>query len=185
MGFFLPPLSDFFTNSLIKTQGWVNRLNYLCNMDNFQKYSRLMLLIIGSFIGFIVFVAMLIFVFRLFSITVFHIPGFDLFFQYVIICIPYLFFFTAYYYLYKKINSSKNKASRVIARALLLAGCATCVFTLVLSTALFLHVKNDSLKIFEDNGHYALIVQIIIIFITAATLASGDEKEKDWMQRGR
>lgn len=158
-------------------------MNYLCNMDNFQKYSRLTLLIVGSFISFIVFIALLIFVFRLFSITVFHIPGFDLFFQYVIICIPYLLFFAAYYYLFRKIKLSKSKAARVIARALLLAGCATCVFTLVLSTAIFLHVKNDALKIFEDNGHYALIVQIVLIFITAATLASGDEKEKDWMQR--
>ena len=152
-------------------------------MDNFQKYSRLMLLIIGSFIGFILLIALIFFLFRLFSITVFYIPGFDLFFQYVIICIPYLLFFAAYYYLNKKIKSSKSKASRVIARALLLAGCATCVFTLVLSTAIFLHVKNDALKVFEDNGHYALIVQIVLIFITAATLASGDEKEKDWMER--
>jgi hypothetical protein len=152
-------------------------------MDNFQKYSRLMLLIAGSFVGFIVFVALLIFVFRLFSITVFHIPGFDLFFQYVILSIPYLLFFAAYYYLYKKIKLSTSKASRVIAKVLLLVGCATGVFTWFLSTALFLHVKNDALRAFEDNGHYALIVQVIIIFITAATLASGDEKEKDWMER--
>ena len=180
---FFATLASFFINSFIKTEGWVIRLNYLCSMDNFQKYSRLMLLIVGSFVSLIVFIALLIFVFRLFSITVFHIPGFDLFFQYVIICIPYLLFFAAYYYLFRKIKLSKSKASRVIARALLSAGCATCVFTLVLSTALFLHVKNDAMKVYEDNGHYALIIQIVLIFLTSATLASGDEKEKDWMQR--
>jgi hypothetical protein len=46
-----------------------------------------------------------------------------------------------------------------------------------------LHVKSDALRVFEDNGNYALIAQIIVIFLTAATLASGDEKEKDWKER--
>ena len=152
-------------------------------MDNFQKYSRLMLLIIGSFIGFILLIALIFFLFRLFSITVFYIPGFDLFFQYVITAIPYLLFLAAYYYLYNKIKLCKSKASRIIARILLTTGCATGLVTLFLSTAIFLHVKSDALRVFEDNGHYALIAQIIVIFLTSATLASGDEKEKDWKER--
>jgi len=152
-------------------------------MDNFQKYSRLMLLIAGGFFGFIIFVALLIFVLRLFSITLFHIPGFDLFFQYVIIIIPYLLFFAAYYYLYKKITLSKSKASRIIATILIVLGCSICLFTLTLSTAIFLHVKNDWLRAFEDNGQYALIIQLVIIFVTSGALASGDAKEKDWRER--
>ena len=142
-----------------------------------------MVLIAGGFFGFIIFVALLLFVLRLFSITMFNIPGFDLFFQYVIIIIPYLLFFAAYYYLYKKISFSKSKSSRVIARLFIAAGCSICLFTLALSTAIFLHVKNDVLKTFEDNGHYALIIQLVIIFVTAGVLASGDAKEKDWKER--
>ncbi len=153
-------------------------------MDNFQKYSRLMVLIVGSFLGFILFIGLLIFILRLFSITVFHIPGFDLFFQYVIITIPYILFFAAYYYLYHKIRLSKSKVSRVIALLLIVTGCLICLFTLSLSTAVFLRVKNDWLKLYENNGHYALIIQIVVIFLTAGVLASGDEKEKDWMERG-
>lgn len=152
-------------------------------MDNFQKYSRLMLLIAGGFFGFIILIALFFFILRLLSITMFHIPGFDLFFQYVIIIIPYLLFFAAYYYLYKKISGSKNRLSRIIARLLLIAGCLVCLFTLTLSTVIFLKVKNDWLRFFEDNAHYALIIQLIIIFATAAVLASGDGKEKDWMER--
>ena len=153
-------------------------------MDNFQKYSRLMVLIVGSFLGFILLIGVLIFILRLFSITVFHIPGFDLFFQYVIITIPYILFFAAYYYLYHKIRLSKSKVSRVIALLLIVVGCLICLFTLSLSTAVFLHVKNDWLRLYENNGQYALIIQIVIIFLTAGVLASGDEKEKDWMERG-
>lgn len=152
-------------------------------MDNFQKYSRLMLLIVGGFFAFIIFIALLLFILRLFSITMFHIPGFDLFFQYVIIIIPYLLFFAAYYYLYKKISLSKSKVSRIISSVLLLAGFIICLFTLTLSTTIFLHVKNDWLKVFEENAHYALIIQLVILFATAGVLASGDAKEKDWMER--
>ncbi len=153
-------------------------------MDNFQKYSRLMVLIVGSFLGFILLIGLLIFILRLFSITVFHIPGFDLFFQYVVITIPYMIFFAAYYYLYNKISLSKSKVARLIAVLLIGAGCMICLFTLSLSTAVFLHVKNDWLKLYDNNGHYALIIQIVILFLTAGILASGDAKEKDWMERG-
>ena len=142
-----------------------------------------MMLIVAGIFGFIFFVALLIFILRLFSITMFHIPGFDLFFQYVIISIPYLLFFAAYYYLFKKISLSKSKASRFIARLLLALGCIICLFTFTLSTAMFLNMKNEWLKFFDDNAHYALIIQLVIIFLTAGVLASGDAKEKDWMER--
>ncbi len=142
-----------------------------------------MILIAAGFFGFIIFVALLLYILRLFSITMFNIPGFDLFFEYVIIIIPYLLFFAAYYYLYKKISFSKSKALRVIAWLLLFVGCMTCLFTLALSTAIFLHVKNNLLKIFEEGTHYALVVQLVILFVTAGVLASGDAKEKDWMER--
>ncbi|MCW3093970.1 MAG: hypothetical protein JWP81_5039 [Ferruginibacter sp.] len=152
-------------------------------MDKFQKYSRLMLLLAGGFFGFILLIGLLIFILRLFSITMFHIPGFDLFFQYVILIIPYLIFFAAYYYLYRKIGASKTKFSRVFARILMVAGFTICVFTLVLSTAIFLHVKSEWLKQLEEYTHYALVMQLAILSITAGVLASGDAKEKDWMER--
>jgi hypothetical protein len=153
-------------------------------MDNFQKYSRLMLLLVGGFFGFILFIALLIFVLRLLSITMIHIPGFDLLYQYVIIIIPYAIFFAAYYYLYNKIRFSKSKISRSIAKLLLAMGCIICITSLILSTVLFLHVKSSWLKTYEEYSHYSLIVQIAILFISAGVLASGDAKEKDWMERG-
>ncbi|MEO6548901.1 MAG: hypothetical protein ABIN94_12920 [Ferruginibacter sp.] len=152
-------------------------------MDKFQKYSRLMLLLVGGVFSFIILVALLIFIFRLFSITMFNIPGFDLFFQYIIIIIPYFIFFAAYYYLFNKIKFSKSRFSRVFAITLLLVGFLTCLFTFTLSTAIFLKVSTKWLKQFEDYTHYALVVQLVILFTTAGVLASGDSKEKDWMER--
>ncbi len=142
-----------------------------------------MLLLAGSFFAFILLIAMIIYILRLFSITMFHIPGFDLFFQYVIIIIPYIIFFVAYYYLHKKIRLSNSKTSRAIARMLLVTGCLICTFTLVLSTAVFLHINNHWLRTYSENGHYALIIQITILIIAAGVIATGDAKEKDWMER--
>lgn len=142
-----------------------------------------MVLISACVIGFILFIALLIFVLRLFSITLFNIPGFDLFFQFVIISIPYIIFFAAYYYLFKKVRASKSVTSRLIARVLLVAGAALCIFTLVLSTLIFLKEKNEWLAVFNENSHFALIIQLIILLVASGIIASGDAKEKDWMER--
>ena len=152
-------------------------------MDSFQKYSRLLFLILGSFFGFLILFFILFFTLRLLSITFFHIPGFDLLYQYIIIIIPYVIFTAAYYYLFKKIKHSQTRLPRVIASILIITGCIISIFTLTVSTIIFLHVKNDWLKIFEENGHYALIIQLVILFATAGVLASGDAKEQDWMTK--
>ena len=152
-------------------------------MDNFQKYSRLMLLIVGGFISLILFIALLVFILRLFSITLFYIPGFDLFFELIIVMIPYLVFFAAYYYLFKKINHSSIKATRIVARGLVFAGIVFCTFTLILSIMLYKKMNNDWLRIFEQNSHYGLIFQLILLLLTAGIIAGGDTKEKDWMER--
>ena len=152
-------------------------------MDSFQKYSRLLFLILGSFFSFLIVVIILFFLLRLLSITFFHIPGFDLLYQYIIIIIPYIIFTAAYYYLFKKIKQSQIRLPRIIASILIITGCIISIFTLTVSTIIFLRVKNDWLKIFEENGHYALIVQLVILFATAGVLASGDAEEQDWMTK--
>ena len=152
-------------------------------MDSFQKYSRLLFLILGSFFSFLIVVIILFFLLRLLSITFFHIPGFDLLYQYIIIIIPYIIFTAAYYYLFKKIKQSQIRLPRIIASILIITGCIISIFTLTVSTIIFLRVKNDWLKIFEENGHYALIIQLVILFATAGILASGDAEEQDWMTK--
>lgn len=152
-------------------------------MDNFQKYSRLMLLFAVGIIAFILFFVLLIFILRLFSITVIHIPGFDIFYQFTILLIPYIIFFAAYFYLYPKIRLSKNKASRIIATGLVVAGVLICAFTLILSIMAFLNVSNEWLKTFDENSHYAFIIQLVVLLISAGVIAGGDAKEKDWKVR--
>ena len=142
-----------------------------------------MALIIGGFIGFILLIAIILYILKLFSITIFNIPGIDPFFHYFIICVPYIIFFSAYYYLLKKSIFSKSRPSKIISGILLITGSITCFATFMLASIKFFGVKNEWLNTFSENSHYALIFQLILLFATAGVIATGDPKEKDWRER--
>ena len=142
-----------------------------------------MTLLFLGFIGFILLVIIIFYLLKLCSITLFHIPGFDKVFQFIIIIIPYLLFFSAYRYLHKKIPDSTKKYSRFIGRTLLIVGSTVCFATLVISTLKFGGVRKEWINTFDDNLHYALIFQIIILFLCAAIIATGDAKEINWRDR--
>ena len=142
-----------------------------------------MLLIAGGFVAFILFIALVFFLLRLFSITMIHIPGFDRFFQLTIVLIPYIIFFTAYYYLFKKIRRSENIVSRMTGRVLLIVGALLCTAALILSLLAFFKANIEWLRTYEENVHYAWIIQLIILLAAAGAIAGGDAKEKDWMER--
>ena len=142
-----------------------------------------MALLFSGFIGFIVLLIVIFYLLKLCSITLFYIPGFDRFFTFIIIVIPYLIFFSGYYYLHTKIPLSKSKTSAAIARIFLVTGSLLCACTMILSSLKLFGVQKSFLLKYEDNSQYSWIVQIVILFFTALILATGDAKEKDWMYR--
>ena len=152
-------------------------------MNNNNKYFKLMALLFGGFVGFLGLIIVLFYLLKLCSITLFNIPGFNSFFELVIIIIPYIIFFLGYYYLHNKIPLSKNKITAIIARILLVIGSFLCIATLILSTLRLFGVHKSFLLTFDQYSQYGWIAQIIILFFTALTIASGDAKEKDWMQK--
>ena len=153
-------------------------------MNNFNKYFGLMALIIGGFVGFVIIVTILFFILRLFSATLINIPGTEKAYHFFIVIIPYIIFFSGYYYLHKKIALSTKKTSRVLGAVFLVAGSVICFITLVLSLLVFLKVKGEWLRDYDDQSHYSFVIQILLLFATALIIASGDAKEKDWMERG-
>jgi hypothetical protein len=152
-------------------------------MNGFNKYFKLMALLFGGFIGFLLLLVAIFYLLKLCSITLFYIPGFDSFFTFIIIVIPYLIFFSGYYYLHKKMPLSKSKTSAAIARIFLVTGSLLCVCTMILSSLKLFGVQKSFLLTYEDNSQYTWIIQIVILFFTALILATGDAKEKDWMYR--
>lgn len=141
-------------------------------------------MLVGGIIAFILLVALVFFSLRLFSVAVFHIPGFDFLYQLIIVLIPYFVFFAAYYYLFRKIILSGSQTSRITARILIFSGALFCALSMILSVIVFLSKTKEWTIAFEENEHYAYIIQLIVLLIIAATLAAGDSKEKDWMERG-
>lgn len=142
-----------------------------------------MALLFGGFIGFLGLIVVIFYLLKLSSITLFNIPGFDSFFQFTIIIIPYIIFFSGYYYLHKKIPLSKSKIAAVIGRIFLVIGSLLCMGTLILSTLKLFGLHKSFLLTFDEHSQYAWITQIVILFFTALIIASGDAKEKDWMQK--
>lgn len=153
-------------------------------MNNFNKYFLLMALIIGGFFGVIIFLVLLFFILKLFSVTILSIPGVESIYHFLIVIIPYIIFFSAYYYLHKKIPLSTKKISRLLAMLFLVAGSLICFTTLVLSLLDFIKLNKTWIRLFNDNAQYAFIIQIILLFSTALIIAAGDPKEKDWMEKG-
>ncbi len=142
-----------------------------------------MALLFGGFIGFLGLIVVIFYILKLFSVTLFYIPGFDHFFNFIIIIIPYIIFFLGYYYLHKKIPLSKSKMAIVLARAFLIIGSLLCAATLILSTLKLFGVQKSFLLTFDENSQYGWIAQIVILFFTALIIATGDAKEKDWIHK--
>jgi hypothetical protein len=152
-------------------------------MDSFQKYSRLLLLLAGGFIALIAGLILLLFLLRLFSSTLIHVPLFDRFYAYAILLFPHLIFYTAYYYLYKNARSSTSRSSKILASVFLVMSVIICTGGLLLSTLVFAGIQSESLKIFEENSGYGFALQLALVLIITIIIAGGEKKEKDWMQR--
>lgn len=152
-------------------------------MNNFNKYFKLMALLFGGFIGFLGLIVILFYLLKLCSVTLFYIPGFDNFFQFIIIIIPYIIFFLGYYYLHNKIPYSRSKIAAVTGRICLIAGSLLCTATLILSTLKLFGVYKSFLLTFDQYSQYGWIAQVVILFFSALIIASGDAKEKDWMEK--
>ena len=142
-----------------------------------------MALLFGGLVGTILILVILFYLLKLFSIAVFNIHGSDTVFHFFIVIIPYIIFFSGYYYLHKKITLSKSKTATVIARAFLIIGSLFCVCTMILSSLKLFGVQKNFLLTYEDNSQYAWIIQIVMLFFTALIIASGDAKEKNWIDK--
>jgi hypothetical protein len=152
--------------------------------NNVNKYFALMALLMGSFVSIILFLVLFFYLLKLLSITFFNIPGTENVFHVVIILVPYIVYYSSYYYLQKKIAKATTTVSKSIGWFFLITGIIVCTITLVMAFMVFLKVNYPFLRVFDSNSHYAFIAQIFFLFATSMAIASGDKKEKDWMERG-
>ena len=152
-------------------------------MNNYNKYTRLLALIMAGFLSIILIIVALFYVLKLFSFSVMQIPGINNFYTILILLVPYIVYYCCYFYLLKKIGTTKNAWCKSVALFFLTAGVITATTTLVLAIMVNYKFNAGWLRIFQSNSHYAFIAQILFLFATSIAIASGDTKEKDWKER--
>jgi membrane-bound acyltransferase YfiQ involved in biofilm formation len=84
---------------------------------------------------------------------------------------------------HKKISSGKTNASSTAARIILTAGSLICVSGLVISMMLFFKMNNKFLALYGEYSHQGFALHVILILIATGVLATGDPKEKSWLER--
>ncbi|MFM2358743.1 MAG: hypothetical protein RLY16_736 [Bacteroidota bacterium] len=152
-------------------------------MNTFNKYFGLVALIIGGFLGTLFILVLIFFLLKMLSITFFNLPGTDSVFKHLVTLTPYIIYFSAYYYINKKIGQTPALAARITSRFFLVIGASICTFTMTLALLSLWGFEHAWLRFFDTHSYLALIAQILFLFFTTVSMASGDAKEKDWMDR--
>jgi uncharacterized membrane protein YidH (DUF202 family) len=152
-------------------------------MDNSNKYLGLLMILLACFIGGIAILVIVFFIFKFTSAALNHLPVFEFLYRYIITISPYLIFLAAYNYIRQKIVTSQHKTSRTIAVLFLLSGILICFASFTLVNLKFFGLQREWLIFFDDNSQYFLILQLFMVFLSAGSLALGDPKEEDWLDK--
>lgn len=142
-----------------------------------------MWLLLAGVFGIIALVAIVFFVLKFFAVSVSFIPGSAYVFEIFITTIPYFILFAAYYLVHKKISSGKIKLSSVTSRVLLTVGSLVCIVQLVIAVLSYFNIKTDWFDTYQSYNKAWFALHLILILIAAGILASGDPKEKSWLER--
>lgn len=142
-----------------------------------------MWLLMASVFGIAAVIALIFFILKLFAATADTIPGAANAFEFFITVIPYFILFAAYYLVHKKISAGKTNAASVSARIILTIGSLICVAQLVLALLSFFKVYVSWMDLYESYSKAWFALHLILILIAAGILATGDEKQKSWLDR--
>lgn len=151
--------------------------------DNFHKYFVLVWLLMASVFGFAALIAIIFFVLKLFAVSVSFIPGSGYVFEFFMASIPYFVLFAAYYLVHKTISASKTNASSIIARVILTIGSLICVAQLIIAVMWFFNVRHNWMIEYNSCNKAGFALHLILVLIAAGILATGDAKEKSWLER--
>lgn len=151
--------------------------------NTFNKYFGLLTLILGTIVAIPLVLACIFYVLKLFSVTIFNLPGTELIYRHIITLVPYLIYFSAYFYINKKIGNTPALGARVMSRFFLIIGVLAALTGMVFSLFDLYEYPHVWILFFHNHSYLVLITQILLLFFTTMSLASGDAKEKDWIQR--
>ena len=151
--------------------------------NNTNKYFVLVWLLLASVFGIFALIAIIFYVLKLFAVSVSVIPGSAYAFEIFITTIPYFILFAAYYLVHKKISMGKVKLASVTSRILLTVGSLVCIVQLLIAVLSYFNIKSDWFETYQSYNKAWFALHLILILIAAGILATGDPKEKSWLER--
>lgn len=152
-------------------------------MDNYNKYIGLLALIMGLFASILLFFVGIFYTMKVFSIVFFDLPGTAFLFEYVVTLTPFVIYFTSYYFLNRKIISTEKLTAKISSRIFMSIGILTAIFFMTLALMDIAGVQYEWVRLYKRYSYLTLISQILFLFFTTLSLATGDKKEIDWMDR--
>lgn len=142
-----------------------------------------MWLLMASLFGLLLLLAVVFFVLKLLAATANSLPGTNYVFSFFINTVPYFILFGAYYLVHKKISAANTNASSVSARLVLTIGSLLCLAQLAIAILTVFNLKYPWLQLYNEYNKAGFALHLIMILIAAGLLATGDTKEKNWMDR--
>lgn len=142
-----------------------------------------MWLLLASVFGIVALITIIFYVLKLFAVSVSFIPGSASAFEIFITTIPYFILFAAYYLVHNKISTGKIKLASITSRILLTIGSLVCIVQLVIAVLSYLNIKTEWFDTYQSYNKAWFALHLILILIAAGILATGDPKEKSWMER--
>ncbi len=140
-------------------------------------------LLLLSAVGFAGLLVAIFYLLKLFSVVMFNIPGSGWFFHLFIVTAPYLILFAAYYLVHTRIRAARQHPATTAARIILSLGSLFCILGLLIVLLEFFKVNSVLIKWYNPLSKYSFAGHLLLMLLSSGVLATGEPKEKSWLER--
>ena len=153
--------------------------------SNFEKYLRILGLLLSGVIVFVVLLTLLIIGSRALFGILEPLGWTAIIFRLIVVAFPSALFITAYLIFLNRTRQHKTKWVRLASYILFIAGVLTWIYTLVSDMQILFNKPGNSVENFGSYEVSFVAAHILCFLIIGILQAATAEKEIDWMERGR
>lgn len=147
------------------------------------KHFRLFATLFFTFIGFIVFLILLLLAVKLFFGILSFIPWFVYVYMLFLLLVPSTMFITAYIVYFRKTTAHPVKGVRLVSYALFTVALVIWAIVFVLDIISFFRHFYNTIDKYHSYNLFFLAANVALFFLIGIIQALTTEKEKDWRER--
>jgi hypothetical protein len=152
-------------------------------MNDTDKYIRLFGIILLTFVGFIVALALLILGLRSFFGMLDYMPWFSVLFTLIIICTPAVLFITVYFIYVRHTKPHPSKAAKIFSYIIFAIALGAWFYFWVLDFIIFFKHHYNNIDAYHCYNLAFLSANVFFIFLVGIVQALSTKKEVDWMEK--